>query len=181
MGGVVALIAVLLLFYFLRKRQRERARHREKPLNIIDQDEDGDDSEPNDHRRNDLPQFYQPEPFTVPDPTIAGSTADTDSISGSRRPLSDGTMTTSWYTSQRPGTPDGSAVLGAGTATSRKGAPPRMMRPVNIIQHDDAGPSYPPPPPPGEDEAETIELPPAYTALKTPESQGPPAASGSSS
>jgi hypothetical protein len=38
------------------------------------------------------------------------------------------------------------------------------MRPVNIIQHDDAGPSEGGPK--EEDEPETIELPPAYTNIK---------------
>ncbi|KAJ3519860.1 hypothetical protein NMY22_g13012 [Coprinellus aureogranulatus] len=51
------------------------------------------------------------------------------------------------------------------------------MRPVNIIQHDDAGPSLPPAGP-GEEEAETIELPPAYTALRGPDP--PPPAAGTS-
>jgi len=40
------------------------------------------------------------------------------------------------------------------------------MRAVNVIQHDDAGPSTP-----GiqeEEEQETVELPPAYTNLKKP-------------
>jgi hypothetical protein len=40
----------------------------------------------------------------------------------------------------------------------------RPMRLVNIIQHDDAGPSEPA----GDDEAvaDTIELPPAYTNIR---------------
>ncbi|KAF5329977.1 hypothetical protein D9611_010406 [Ephemerocybe angulata] len=167
-GGVVALLAALLFFILYRKRQRERARVREKPLDLLNEEEDGDEDGRGDRRsRNDLPEYYQPQPFTVPDSTVAGSVVDgdTDSIGG-RRPLSGGTTATSMYTSgQRPGTPDGSAVL-SGTGASRKGAPQRVMRPVNIIQHDDAGPSYSVPNKGEEGEAETIELPPAYTALK---------------
>ncbi|KAF6764381.1 hypothetical protein DFP72DRAFT_1163350 [Ephemerocybe angulata] len=166
-GGVVALLAALLFFILYRKRQRERARVREKPLDLLNEEEDGDEDGRGDRRsRNDLPEYYQPQPFTVPDSTVAGSVVDgdTDSIGG-RRPLSGGTTATSMYTSARPGTPDGSAVL-SGTGASRKGAPQRVMRPVNIIQHDDAGPSYSVPNKGEEGEAETIELPPAYTALK---------------
>lgn len=179
-GGLVLLISLFLVLYFYRRRQRERARHREKPMDLIsgddDEDEHGDGS--NDRRsRNDLPQFYQPEPFTVPDPTVA----DTESIEG-RRPLS-GVTSTSFYT--RSGTPDGSVALGYGAGastqgTGRKGAPTRTMRPVNIIQHDDAGPSYEPP---KDEEAETIELPPAYTALRAPAATtpSPPAATSAAS
>ena len=39
----------------------------------------------------------------------------------------------------------------------------RPLRPINIIQHDDAGPSEPKE---EEGDPETIELPPAYTAVK---------------
>jgi len=159
----------------MRKRKRERARQREKPLDLLNEDEDGDEDRPN-NQNNLPPQFYQAEPFTVPDPTIAGTNTesyqDWESSDG-RRPLSGGS--TSFYTNShqggayRPGTPEGSAFGGQGvggtqTSMTRKGAPPRMMRPVNIIQHDDAGPSYTAPKE-GE-EADTIELPPAYTALK---------------
>ncbi|KAJ2928230.1 hypothetical protein H1R20_g8849, partial [Candolleomyces eurysporus] len=165
-GGLVLLISLFLVLFFYRRRQRDRARQREKPMDLISADDDDEEEHgdgPGDRRsRNDLPQFYQPEPFTVPDPTIA----DTDSLNGTR-PLSGGTST-SFYT--RSGTPDGSVALGYGAGastqgtTTRKGAPPRMMRPVNIIQHDDAGPSYGEPP--KDEETETIELPPAYTALR---------------
>lgn len=181
-GGLVLLISLFLVLFFYRRRQRDRARRREKPMDLISADDDDEDEHgdgPGDRRsRNDLPQFYQPEPFTVPDPTIA----DTDSLDGNR-PLSGGTST-SFYT--RSGTPDGSVALGYGAGastqgtTTRKGAPPRMMRPVNIIQHDDAGPSYGEPP---KDEEETIELPPAYTALKTgpAPAPAPPAAPAAAS
>jgi hypothetical protein len=61
----------------------------------------------------------------------------------------------------RSATPDQSAI--SGSTYMRKSPVPPSFRAVNIIQHDDAGPSgeYPPP-----DEPETIELPPAYTNIK---------------
>jgi hypothetical protein len=51
------------------------------------------------------------------------------------------------------------------------------MRAVNIIQHQDAGPNNKAD---GEEPVETIELPPAYTMVKTSTtSGGPPGASTS--
>ena len=47
------------------------------------------------------------------------------------------------------------AAGGSTTSSNRKGAPPRL-RPVNIVQHEDAGPP---------EDAEMIELPPAYTMV----------------
>lgn len=60
----------------------------------------------------------------------------------------------------RSGTPDMPATV----QSSRKSASGlRPMRLVNIVQHDDAGPSESAP---RDEEPETIELPPAYTNLK---------------
>jgi hypothetical protein len=39
---------------------------------------------------------------------------------------------------------------------------PPSLRPVNVIQHEDAGPSLPA----DNQEAETVELPPAYTNIR---------------
>jgi hypothetical protein len=60
----------------------------------------------------------------------------------------------------RPQTP--LSATSAATTTRKLGAPPQL-RPVNIFQHDDAGPSEEPI---GQGESETIELPPAYTNLR---------------
>ncbi|TFK26517.1 hypothetical protein FA15DRAFT_679586 [Coprinopsis marcescibilis] len=160
-GGVVFLVSFILVLFFLNKRSKQRQRAREKPVDLLNEGEDEDGDGGNRESRNDLPQFYRPEPFTVPDPSLRNSAGEDDSA----RPLS-GTAT-SFYT--RSGTPDGSAALGYGAGLLTGGpagaGAPRVMRPVNIIQHDDAGPSLPPPAA-GDDEQETIELPPAYTAIK---------------
>ena len=129
-------------------------------------------------RQNELPQNYQPEPFMVPIPESTLSEFD-DEFSNSR-PFSPGTRT-SFYT--RSDTPDLASTLGLGagglangesTGTGRKGGAPRPMRAVNIIQHHDAGPSNN-----GEREepVETIELPPAYTMVRS--SAGDSGGSGS--
>jgi len=118
-------------------------------------------------RRNELPEYYQPEPFNVPDPLQAAHTEE-DGRTSDGRPLSG-------YTSaSRSGTPDllgfglGSAGVGgnssAGTSSAGRKGQMRNMRPVNVIQHDDAGPSENVPL--AEEEPETVELPPAYTNIR---------------
>ena len=58
----------------------------------------------------------------------------------------------------RSGTPDLLGVVSASGGSSRKSPLGfQQLRPVNIIQHDDAGP---------DEGAETIELPPAYTNIR---------------
>ncbi|KAL0067450.1 hypothetical protein AAF712_005437 [Marasmius tenuissimus] len=143
-GGVFALIALALVLWFFRKRSQDRRRPHEKPVDLLNADE-GDESD----RRQHLPQYYEPEPFLMPDPTVAGSEHDTEG-----RPLS---THYSDRPSSRSGTPDIASTSGA----TRKTAP-RPYRAVNIIQHDDAGPSDKPEP----EAPETIELPPAYTNIR---------------
>lgn len=186
---------LILALFFLRRRSRKQKRGKERPVDLLHDDEDEDEE---DHRRNPNAQaqhqleYYTPEPFMVTDPTLnsdAATTAATDfghsgPGSSSGRPLS-GTSFTRSDTPDLLGSGSAYGVGGYGwaagsttTSTSRKGAAMRM-RPVNIVQHEDAGP----PPPIGgqdkEEEAETIELPPAYTAVQrsvaaTPE-RTPPA------
>ncbi|KAK1231437.1 hypothetical protein PQX77_005446 [Marasmius sp. AFHP31] len=144
-GGVFALIALALVLWFFRKRSQDRRRPHEKPVDLLNADE-GDESD----RRQHLPQYYEPEPFLMPDPTVVGSEHDAEG-----RPLS---THYSDRPSSRSGTPDIASTSGA----TRKTAP-RPYRAVNIIQHDDAGPSENKPEP---EAPETIELPPAYTNIR---------------
>ena len=146
-GGivVVALAAALFALYLLRKRKYS-AISTARPVNVLQDDEDGNGSQ------HDLPQYFTPEPYLVPDPTVGGTS---DAASTQNRPLS---MTTADI--QRPQTPV--SATSATTATRKSAAPPQL-RPVNIIQHDDAGPSEGPI---SQGEPETIELPPAYTNIR---------------
>jgi len=159
-GGVVALIAIALLLLFFRRRSRVHKKQKERPVDLLNYDE-GDEPQGGAHgnNRNELPEYYQPEPFTVPDPTVA-STYDGEhgGTSSDARPLS------GYTTTSRSGTPELLSAYGAGSSTTgggRKG-PMRQMRPVNIIQHDDAGPRESP----KDTEVETVELPPAYTNIR---------------
>ncbi|KAF9057529.1 hypothetical protein BJ165DRAFT_1397783 [Panaeolus papilionaceus] len=190
-GGLALLIVVILLIWFFRRKQKKQRRVKERPdlLNTDDDEEEGDEHDRRGHRsgasaeprRNELPEYYQPEPFMVPDPTLSSDTGDDLE---SRRPLSG--ATSSFYT--RATTPDASgrqSVAGSGVgygwngqaggssmgaSNTRKGGM-RPMRPINIIQHDDAGPSEATP---AEGEVETIELPPAYTAVGKSKTQTNP-------
>ncbi|KAH9171382.1 hypothetical protein EDB89DRAFT_2243560 [Lactarius sanguifluus] len=136
-GGLVAIVAAALVAFFYSRRKKYSAVSKERPVNVLhdgdDDDDDGNVSPPN------LPQYYAPEPYLVPDPTIH---------------------------MQRPQTP---GSMNTATTHTRKSALPPQLRPVNIIQHDDAGPSEAPT---SADEPETIELPPAYTNIRS--AQRPP-------
>ncbi len=119
---------------------------------LQEDDEDGNVSP------QDLPHYYAPEPYLVLDSTIVGTS---EAASTHDRPLS---MTTTDI--QRPHTP---GSMNTATTATRKTATLPQLRPVNIIQHDDAGPSEAPT---SAGEPETIELPPAYTKIRS--AQRPP-------
>ncbi|KAI9509270.1 hypothetical protein F5148DRAFT_1189042 [Russula earlei] len=144
-GAIVFLTAIFLIAYFMFRRRPYAAVSKERPVNVLqDDDEDGDGS------NHDLPNYTAPEPFLVPDPTVRGSS---DLASSQDRPLSMATTENA-----RPQSP-----MTSMTTTTRKSAAPPSLRAVNIIQHDDAGPSEEPTSP---SEPETIELPPAYTNIR---------------
>lgn len=145
-GGVAALIALGLLLLFCLRRKRFHKQQKEQPVDLLQGDEqDG-------HPDNDgpLPHYYRPEPFLVPDPTVA-STADGTEAGG--RAGAESRASTA---------PDGLSG-GPSSSATRKSAVPPPLRAVNIIQHDDAGAATPA----VEGPAETIELPPAYNKLRT--------------
>ena len=142
-GGVVGGIILMLIILFFWRRKRLHKRHAEKqPVDLLQEDEEAGG--------NELPQFYRPEPFIMPEPTVDESSAS------EARPLS-GISSTS-----RSGTPDGASTF-AGTRASGRKSVMKPLRTVNIIQHDDAGPTQEEE---GGDEPETVELPPAYTNIR---------------
>ena len=172
-GSVAFILACVTLLWIFRRRQKKNKKTKKLPTDILDADDD-DDGLPQNGR---LPQNYQPEPFMIPipDPTPSefGGGGGGDELSTIGRPFSPGTRT-SFYT--RSDTPDlaasmggigggGGGVNGESSGTGRKGGAPRPMRAVNIIQHQDAGPSNNGDNR-GEEPVETIELPPAYTMVR---------------
>jgi hypothetical protein len=145
-GGAVFFLSIALVVFFFLRRRLYSTISKERPVNVLQDHEDGDGS------NHDLPMHYAPEPFLVPNPTITGTS---EAAFTQERRLSMATTDAG-----RPQTP----VTATSTATRKSAAPPQSP-PVNIIQHDDAGPS--------EDPASyvTIELPPTYSKLpRTPRS-----------
>jgi hypothetical protein len=142
-GAVLS--GALVALYFLRRR---RSLSKERPVNILQDDEDRVEQNHN------LPQHYAPEPFLFPHPTVGGMS---EATSTHDRLLS---MTSADIQGlQTPTT--------ATTTSSRKSAlPPQLRSSVNIIQHDDAGPSEGLS---GHSQFVTVELPPAYTNLLQPQ------------
>jgi hypothetical protein len=149
-GGVVGLLALLLVAFFVYRRKHQDKSNKERPVDLLQGDE-GDGTTQNNH----LPQYYEPEPFIVPDPTSEHSPTEADTDSQGR-PLS-GVTSSDGFQGFGGATSVGSSSRGAKSAAGM-----RPMRAVNIIQHDDAGPSEAA----KAEEPETVELPPAYTNIR---------------
>jgi hypothetical protein len=137
---IFLVLAGLVAFWFVRRRVKT-ALSQQRPVNVLQDDEDG-----NEDQWHYLPQNYAPQPFLMPDPSNRGTSEPTSTQDD--RPLSMSTVTTDV---QSPLTP-----------TSKTRSFPQIP-PVNIIQHHDAGPSEDLS---GQVEPETIELPPAYSNIR---------------
>lgn len=170
-GGVAIVVIAALLLYYLRRRERQRRRQKERPVDLLNAEEDEEDRAPVSNgaagsraAENDLLEYYRPEPYLV-----AESDTRTDALSsaGWRTPGREsrrlsGVTNLSGHEMSQLGF--GFAEPSTTSSAGRKGPPPRQMRAVNIIQHEDAGPSEPRLS--AGEESETIELPPAYTNIK---------------
>lgn len=149
-GGLAVFIIGALILFFLRRRSR-RHRYGARQVSIIDADEDDVHDSTGGVRQNGLLRFYNPTPLL-----LADITSDSGSAYGGWTP---------------PGTPYTPALSSGAPSirgmTGTKGTS-RSVRGVHYVQHDDAGPSVLAP---GADaqEPQTIELPPAYTALRRAE------------
>jgi hypothetical protein len=98
------------------------------------------DEEDDNKLHHGLPHYFAPEPYLLSDPNIEGAPGAASLPADIPHP-------------QTP------ASLTAALTPTRKRAVPAQLRPVNIIQHDDAGPSEGPE---SAGEPETIEVPPVY-------------------
>ncbi|KAF8265833.1 hypothetical protein EI94DRAFT_266606 [Lactarius quietus] len=146
-GGLALIVAFASIAFFYARRLGYAAISKERPVNVLYDDEDGDGS------YQDLPDHYVVEPYLVSDPNIGGPSVD---ASTSDRLLS--------ITPADSSHPQG---ITAPVTTMRKNALPAPLRPTNIIQHDDAGPRESPA---SVGEPEMIELPPAYTNIRSVQS-----------
>ena len=127
-----------------------------------------EDQPPRDERAG----LYVPEPFIIPEPTYAES--EHHSLYSAQDGAPPRTSTTTAAGGPGPARAASRlsittmSELGGGPApssqgTRKTGLPPTSFRPVNFIQHDDGGELEPG----NNQEAETIELPPAYTDFRS--------------
>lgn len=177
-GGLAAVVILgLIAFYVIRRKVAPKSQ-KERPVNLLHGDPD--DSEPPANYQP--PPYMQPEPYLITAPTISSFSPQEDSarrsIAGSAL-LSESLASSPNRMSARPQSgvttfsdprsvtpelevgilPHGSS---AGVTGSRKSGMSKQLRAINIIQHEDAGPSS------AQEGAqpETIELPPAYTNIR---------------
>lgn len=152
------MIIILALVLWTRRKAKKSKYRKSGAVDLADNDDDEVSHNRDSSNPQALPEFYQPEPFLVPDPTES-----------TRHSMSDRRMSTLTGTGTSD-VPDGVASQSQGTRKSPLG--PSVLRPVNIFQHDDA-------PDQEEDGAETIELPPAYNKIKAVTSSSTGEGSGS--
>jgi hypothetical protein len=159
---------VLLFFYRRRKHHRNSGTRPMKP-DLIGSSEDQPAPQ---EERGELPQLYEPEPFIIPDAFSDPETSPRHSLHSTHDGQQPRTsMTTA---SGMPGHGRAPSRLSVTTVSevggpgptsssgrSKSGMPPSAFRPVNFVQHEDAGDI-----PTADQEPETVELPPAYTALR---------------
>ena len=149
-GAVILLVSTSLAAFWYARRRSYSALSQRRPVNVLEDEEDENEE------GYGLPQHYVLEPYLMSDPTIRGMS---EAASTHDLPLSMFTVTADGQRLQAP-------------MTTRKSAAPPQLRPVNIIQHNDAGHSEGLL---GQAEPETIELPPAYPNI--PQRQQSPFAS----
>ena len=169
--GAAALLLALVLLLCMRRRRRHSTQ-KERPVNLL-QDGWRDSSDSAAYRDQHL-QYYQPEPFLLPGAVArdaAGDSGAAPRTSGTTgRHSVESTKTAPRRGMPRPGTPDRSSI---DTGKQGSAAGPTPLRPMRIVQHEDARHVEAAP---QEDELETIELPPAYTHIRRAQSARVPAA-----
>jgi hypothetical protein len=147
-GGLLVVALLGILAWFLLRRRRRGTKIKEAPVDLLDTDTR--QVQPAEGRQ------YIPEPFHIPDSERAGSeTSGPGSYLGIGAP----NRRESAYSEGRVSSEGSSAPQSS--APTKNAAALSGLRPVNIIQHEDAGPSATSPP------AETVELPPAYTNIRS--------------
>ncbi len=143
-GATLLVLIGLIVFWFIRRRPLF-ALWKERPVNVIQDDEDGNGV----NHCHDVPPSYAPEPFLLPNPTIRGAMLTQD------RPPSMSTVTIDLPSPQTP-------MTTTTTTTTRNCSSLPQLRPITIIQHDDSGRDLS-----DQVEPETVELPPAYSNIRS--------------
>ncbi|KAF8609173.1 hypothetical protein BDV93DRAFT_134678 [Ceratobasidium sp. AG-I] len=172
-GGVAALIMFLLVLLFFHRRRKHHRNSGTRPMkpDLIDPSEEQPAAPRED--RGELPRFYEPEPFILPDAFSNPDTSSRHSLHSTHegQPLrtsmttASGAPLTHGRAQSRLSVTTMSDVGGAAPASStgrKSGMAPSAFRAVNFIQHDDGGEADP-----SGQEPETVELPPAYTDVRS--------------
>jgi len=166
-GGLAAIVALALVAFYIIRRKTAPKSQKERPVNLLHGDPDDSESPTN----YEPPPYLQPDPYLVMTPTISSASAREDGLRHSM--AGSALLSDSWrqsgVTSFSDVTPEFEVGVlppgSAGLTSSRKSGVPRQLRAVNIVQHEDAGPSSAQEPA----EPETVELPPAYTNIRKAE------------
>lgn len=125
-------------------RRRRQDTLKEKPVDLLQGDE-GDNG-----ATREYPQYYQAEPFVMPEPTDSSQAGH-----GQGRPSAAESSRRDSHITSNP------SEASPSDPSTKSAAGLRQMRPVNVIQHEDAGPGIS-----EEPQGETVEVPPAYTNLR---------------
>ena len=172
------MVAILLVLWFFNRRRKfhqQQVATKERP-DLFNENEDPTDTATVFSTAPGEAERLRVEPFIVPtEPSVAGGTENaggtTYRLSTIERQSSEFGRPVSMISSSRPGTPglipagEVSTTASSSRLPGRKGGmPPPVLRPVNIIQHDDAGSAMATED--ADNEPETVELPPAYTNIK---------------
>lgn len=131
-----------------------RKRRQEERTDLLRGEEDVGRS--NSGYPGDLPQNYQVEPFVGPDPRYQFSSYGYGSESDTRGSIRTSTGTDLLQSGIRDSFTHG-AMSASGGSSSKNPSGPIYLRPVNFIEHEDAGP---------EEVPETVELPPSYANIR---------------
>lgn len=179
-GGVAGIVIILLVALFFYRRHRHHKNTGTRPMkpDLIDPSEDRQ------HTSEERPGLYEPEPFIMPPPEVDLETSSRHSLytandGAAPRPSNAGTIPGGHARAPSRLSVTTTSELGAvppsSQGTRKTGMPPTSFRPVNFIQHDDAGEVAP-----DNQEPETIELPPAYTDFRTKTAEASGSGAGAS-
>lgn len=165
---VIIILAGLVFYFWRRRRMARRSMIKEKP-DLTDDPTTANNLIGDDDPHHQLPDGYEPEPFIVP-PSVTSASRPQTPVSthtgtGTGTAAGAGLAPSVWQrrlsnNSSLPRLSTDGGESSTAFSDRKHYSGPGPLRPVNIIQHDDAG-AMP------EEEPETVELPPAYGNIRT--------------
>lgn len=177
-GGVVGLVILGILLVFCLRRNRNGKKPDHSNVDLLNEDgSTGDHTNGNNANPPMIEQgFYHPEPFVVPEPGMSDSHGRPSNDRARPSFSTEAGVLAAAPESVNDSSADGrraarnsqlsfgqTETSDPGSRRTRKSHPPAQMRPVNFIQHDDAGAVEAEPSAPAQEEV--VELPPTYTSV----------------